>query len=270
MSSIRALRQLTASSSRLLSARACSRSLVCSRQPLLRLTPTCSSSPRWFSASSKVLGDGTTDLALSQKLKEELQYESDASKDTSEPEFLQTFKGQGVWKIGDTVGSDEVTLTRTFGNESIRVMFSISDLQQEQEPEFEEEESENEEQNQPSYPIRCSISISKSTGAGALTIDALCQEGAFIIDSISFYNDTKLGTELTAESDWKRRGLYIGPQFDTLDIGVQEDFEKFLQERGINENLALFIPEYAGSKEQTEYIKWLDNVKKFIDMWWTV
>jgi Mitochondrial glycoprotein len=32
-------------------------------------------------------------------------------------------------------------------------------------------------------------------------------------------------------------------------VGVQEEFEKFLQERGINESLALFIPEYVEYKE---------------------
>ena len=40
----------------------------------------------------------------------------------------------------------------------------------------------------------------------------LCQEGSFAIENISFYDDANLGTELTAEADWKRRGLYIGPQ----------------------------------------------------------
>lgn len=39
-------------------------------------------------------------------------------------------------------------------------------------------------------------------------------------------------------------------QFDTLDVAVQEEFERFLQERGINESLAMFIPEYAEYKEQ--------------------
>lgn len=39
-------------------------------------------------------------------------------------------------------------------------------------------------------------------------------------------------------------------QFDTLDVTVQEEFEKFLQERGINESLASFIPEFAEYKEQ--------------------
>lgn len=40
----------------------------------------------------------------------------------------------------------------------------------------------------------------------------MCQEGQFAIENISFYDDAKLGTELTAEADWKRRGLYIGPE----------------------------------------------------------
>lgn len=33
-------------------------------------------------------------------------------------------------------------------------------------------------------------------------------------------------------------------------MGVQDEFEKFLAERGINETLALFVPEYAEYKEQ--------------------
>jgi complement component 1 Q subcomponent-binding protein len=106
-----------------------------------------------------------------------------------------------------------------------------------------------------------------------LSIDAVCQEGTFVLENVSFYKDAELATDLTAESDWKRRGLYLGPQvrsrvffftsspverahsqrafqFDTLDLNLQEEFEKFLQERGINESLAFFIPEYAQYKEQ--------------------
>lgn len=71
-----------------------------------------------------------------------------------------------------------------------------------------------------------------------------------MVDAISFVKDAKVGTELTVEADWKRRALYLGPQFDTLDISVQEEFQRYLQERGINESLALFIPEYAEYKEQ--------------------
>ena len=39
-------------------------------------------------------------------------------------------------------------------------------------------------------------------------------------------------------------------QFDTLDISLQDEFDKFLQERGIHQTLAYFVPEYAEYKEQ--------------------
>jgi hypothetical protein len=47
---------------------------------------------------------------------------------------------------------------------------------------------------------------------GALSVDAVCQEGVFVVENVSYYHDSKLATDLTPEADWKRRGLYIGPQ----------------------------------------------------------
>ncbi|KAI0078643.1 mitochondrial glycoprotein [Panus rudis PR-1116 ss-1] len=261
MSAIRALRQLTASSSRALAARQVGRAAP--RTAALALRASAAVPARNFSVSARRFGEGASDIALTQKLAEELQYEKEAATE-GEPNFLKSFKAQNVWQLEDTPGNDEVTLTRKFGNENIRLMFSIADVQAEQENEFDENEEQEEPAN-PSYPIRCSFSITKDSAPGALTIDAMAQDGAFIVDNISFYSDSKVGTELTAEADWKRRGLYIGPQFDTLDITVQEEFEKFIQERGINENLAMFIPEYAEYKEQKEYVRWLGDVKKFIE-----
>lgn len=44
--------------------------------------------------------------------------------------------------------------------------------------------------------------------------------------------------------------ILVARQFDTLDVSVQDEFDKFLEERGINESLAFFVPEYAEFKEQ--------------------
>lgn len=77
-----------------------------------------------------------------------------------------------------------------------------------------------------------------------------CQDGQFVTESIAFYEDTKVGIELSAEADWKRRGFYMGPTFTSLDEGLQDEFEKYLQERGIVETVASFIPEYSAYKEQ--------------------
>jgi len=239
-------------------------------------TPSASVSKVWavqggiraFSATARTFGTSATDVALSQKLQSEVQYEKQSAADIpATPDFLKAFEEQRLWKIEDVPGQDEITLSRKFGNESIRLIFSIADIQEDDSNFENPEESEGaEEEGIQGYPIRVSVAVTKANGPGALNIDMVTQEGQFIIDNISFYSDSKIGTDLTAEADWKRRGLYIGPQFDTLDAGVQEEFEKLLQERGINESLALFIPEYAEYKEQKEYVRWLSNVKEFVDL----
>jgi len=77
----------------------------------------------------------TGDALLAQKLKEELTYETENA-DAALPEFVKEFEAQGVWKvralglstvyhiltnilqIENTVGQEEVALTRSFGNET--------------------------------------------------------------------------------------------------------------------------------------------------------
>jgi len=267
MSAIRSLRQLAASSSRTFALRS---TPAAAR---LRLPTIASrvavSATRAFSVSARSFGEGASDVVLAQKLAEELQYEETALDNAKkEPEFLTSFKQSGIWNIDDTPGNDEVVLTRSFGNETVRLIFSIQDIQsQEQEPEFEEDAAE-EQADDPiqSYGVRVAVSITKANAPGAMSVETVCQEGSFMVDAISFVKDAKVGTDLTVEADWKRRALYLGPQFDTLDISLQEEFQKYLQERGINESLALFIPEYAEYKEQKEYMGWLSQVKSFVEV----
>ncbi|EUC66732.1 glycoprotein [Rhizoctonia solani AG-3 Rhs1AP] len=262
--SLRALRSVPSLISRAGASRAAPRSI---QNPLFRATfaPRLAlPATRAFGATARRFGQGESDLSLSQKLHEEINFELQAAKANADvPAFLKEFQSSGIWNIEDVEGQDEVALVRTFGNETIRLLFSIADIDAPQEPAFEDvEETEGEEAQIPIAPIRCSI----GSDQGALSIDALAQDGAIVVDNISFYRDAKLATELTSEADWKRRGLYIGPQFDHLDTNVQEEFERYLDERGIGADLALFIPDYSEYKEQKEYIKWLQSVKSFIDV----
>ncbi|KAH8828614.1 mitochondrial glycoprotein [Flagelloscypha sp. PMI_526] len=263
MSAIRALKLST----RAVSTRQLSRASTLSSS-LLRM-PLVAVPQRAFSVSARVAGQGTSDVTLVEKLATEISYEKEAVV-TGTPEFLQALKDEGIWKIEETAGQDEISLTRTFGNETIKLIFSIADLQNAEPDEVEEHEESGEEgeaeESEPmqNYPIRVNASITKAGAPGALVLDTVVQEGGFIIENISFYNDAKLGTDVTAEADWQRRGLYIGPEFETLDPAVQEEFDQFIAERGLNEKLALFIPEYCEFKEQNEYVKWLNSVSKFI------
>lgn len=53
---------------------------------------------------------------------------------------------------------------------------------------------------------------------GALSLDATCQDGVFVTENVAYYSDPKLACELTAEADWKRRGMYMGPQVTHLTL----------------------------------------------------
>ncbi|KAJ6544138.1 regulatory protein suaprga1 [Mycena capillaripes] len=248
-----------------------SRQLSCSsvaRLPLLARTASrIPAASRAFSVSARTLKAGSSDVLLSQKLEEELKYEAEEA-EAGEPEFLSSFKEQGIWKIQDTPGSNEVVFTRQFGNESIRLTFSVADLQGQEDPaEFDEEaEGEDAQEEQPSSDfMRAVASITKSGVPGAIEIDMTIQSGQFLVENVTYYGDAKLVQDVGVEADWKRRGLYLGPEFNTLDVSLQEQFEKFLEERDLGESLAFFIPEYAQHKEQLEYVHWLEGVKKFID-----
>jgi complement component 1 Q subcomponent-binding protein len=59
--------------------------------------------------------------------------------------------------------------------------------------------------------------------------------------------------------------MYSGPPFPQLDEDLQVLLESYLAERGVDTELAIFIPEYIDVKEQKEYLGWLKKVKDFVE-----
>ncbi|KZS96208.1 mitochondrial glyco protein [Sistotremastrum niveocremeum HHB9708] len=269
MSCLRSLQSLRPLSRSILAVRPCAKTI--SRQAAQLSSAARPAAVRAFSVSTLRRDEGMTDVALASKLKEEIAYEKEASKDAPEvPEFLKSFQEAGVWEISDSPGHDEISLTRKYGKETIRVLFSIADIgagpeEQEYEEMVDEQGNTMEDAGPLRYPVRASVSITKTGIAGGLTLETSIQDGSVVIDNVSWYRDGKLATDLTAEGDWQRRGLYIGPQYDQLDAGVQGAIEAYLQERGVTDELAAFIEEYGEWKEQKEYVDWLSNVKGFIE-----
>jgi len=104
----------------------------------------------------------------------------------------------------------------------------------------------------------------------------------------------QLALDDSVEADWKRTTLYPGPDIlslpevrqcgrtstrvDCADVNVrcsframmplllqdiQEMFSDYLAERGIDDDLANFIPAYIDLKENKEYLRWLGNLQQF-------
>ena len=224
-------------------------------------------------------------------------------------------------KLHDTPGQEEVVLTRKFGDENIRVSFSIADLNAGMDPEEDtfdddkalydepdpsdvdavnaqsggantkgainsgstpnknfnmapedrvapadreelmDDESASREKDpnaEPSFPARINVMIEKS-GKGTLQIETTAQDGEIVIENVLYFANAELADAQTAEMEWKRRNLYEGPPFGNLDEDLQVLFERFLDERGVNTALALWVPEYIDFKEQREYLGWLSS-----------
>jgi complement component 1 Q subcomponent-binding protein, mitochondrial len=97
-----------------------------------------------------------------------------------------------------------------------------------------------------------------------LTVHATATESIFVIDNVSFDPAPSVSPE-TAQSEFEARSRYSGPPWQQIDEDLQLLMERYLEERGINTALAMFIPDYAELKEQKEYISWLKNLKSFVD-----
>lgn len=116
----------------------------------------------------------------------------------------------------------------------------------------------DEDSQQQGFPAHANIRIERP-GKGALAIEATAQDGDFLIEDLWYFPSSELADPATAEQDWQRRTLYTGPPFSNLDEDLQILLEKYLEERGINTRMALFIPDYIDHKEQKEYIRWLNS-----------
>ena len=123
------------------------------------------------------------------------------------------------------------------------------ELSEEQQPTGAQEEG---------FPCRLLITISKPN-KGALVIEAMTQDGDTIINDLAHFPTKEAAEAATAGKEKEPSGAYTGPPFGNLDEDLQILTERYLEERGINTSLALFVPEFIDFKEQREYVNWLES-----------
>ncbi|KAE8136372.1 mitochondrial glyco protein [Aspergillus pseudotamarii] len=243
------------------------------------------------------------DFELAAKLEDELKHEKASGLEDldSSVQNIQYVLQNNSWEVKDVPGDQEVVLTKKFGNEEIRLTFTVADLQNLSEQEEFDDQALSDELDfeaghqpvnrgangnvaqhpedrvapadreldeldrdlEPSFPARVNITVEKPSN-GALLIQTVVQDGLFQIEEVSYFSKPDLAHAQTAEKDWARQSLYAGPPFENLDEDLQTFLERYLEERGINAELANMIPDYIQVKEQKEYVRWLENVKNFI------
>jgi complement component 1 Q subcomponent-binding protein, mitochondrial len=110
----------------------------------------------------------------------------------------------------------------------------------------------------PAFATNVNVTISKP-GKGAVHVVTNAQDGVIEIENVYYYPKVELAEAETVDNDFARANVYAGPPFSNLDPELQSMLERYLDERGINEQLASFVPDYVEYKEQREYMRWLDS-----------
>lgn len=108
------------------------------------------------------------------------------------------------------------------------------------------------------FPAQLNITVTKP-GKGAVQITATADDGLIEVEDVFYFKKADLAEPNTAEKMHARQHVYAGPPFGNLDSDLQAMLERYLDERGINPQLATFVPDYIDYKEQREYVQWLES-----------
>lgn len=114
------------------------------------------------------------------------------------------------------------------------------------------------------FPLNLSITIDKGA-IGATNVIARAEDGEIEIEYVHFYPRAELIDPKTAEAVKEAQNVYGGPPFPYLDPELQQMYETYVNERGINTQLAYFLAKYVEYKEQREYVQWLESKLALID-----
>lgn len=50
-----------------------------------------------------------------------------------------------------------------------------------------------------------------------------------------------------------------------MDEDLQESLLEYLEERGINDDLAVFLHDYVANKDVCEHVRWMGNIKAYLE-----
>eukprot|EP00252_Welwitschia_mirabilis_P017148 TRINITY_DN3805_c0_g1_i1.p1 TRINITY_DN3805_c0_g1~~TRINITY_DN3805_c0_g1_i1.p1 ORF type:complete len:250 (-),score=28.67 TRINITY_DN3805_c0_g1_i1:244-993(-) len=156
------------------------------------------------------------------------------------------------FEVVDTPGFCSVIFKRKYRNEEITVEALPTGGGSEED--VYEEEEEGDRRNDDGIQVSFIISVTKG-------------DGPFLEFSCTANSDEVMIEEFALKEpleDPYDRVLYEGPNFQDLDEKVQRGLYKFLEVRGITTDLANYLSEYMIQKESNEYIRWLKNLKAFV------
>ncbi|XVE52610.1 hypothetical protein DITRI_Ditri02bG0135600 [Diplodiscus trichospermus] len=191
----------------------------------------------------------SSDESLIRVLESEIQ----CAEESDDYDQVEDTPGGIPFEIEDTPGLQSVTLRREYDGELIKVDVHMPDLVTGDEQE-EGEDGDGDDYEKPSKSsIPLVVTVSKKVGP-SLEFNCTAFPDEIAIDSLTVRNPSS-EDELA----------YEGPDFHDLDENLQKAFHKYLEIRGIKPSTTNYLHEYMINKDSREYLRWLKNLKKFVE-----
>ncbi|GLJ06981.1 hypothetical protein SUGI_0054750 [Cryptomeria japonica] len=193
--------------------------------------------------ASKVL---PTDAHLSRLLQAEIKFEFD----NDPPDQVQVHREDIPFSVNDKPGEQWMVLQRKYGKEDIKLEVTMIDLGKVPAEYYPEQAGED----YTSCTITLAVTISKGEGAPVMVIGCTVYPNEIVTDSVS-----------VAEEESSEPQIHQSPDFREMSGDLQIAFRGYLEERGINSNLASILYDLMLNKRKVEYLRWLQTVKDFIE-----
>ena len=188
--------------------------------------------------------------------KQEYDHEEKEYKPISSEE-KKIFLEQSGFEFIESATSSRMELRKKTGNYEVSICYFA------RAPMPEEEENQQEPEEGPSNMVDFQVLINKTGNTNGVLIDAVVMDSKININAVHIANSIKeYHTKfLTGRIEPE---IYQGPDFSTLDDSLQQAFEDFLNELGVNEEAAAFIEVSSLDKDQQLYMSWLKNAKNIL------
>lgn len=173
------------------------------------------------------------------------------------------------WEVVDAPGAARFHLTRTVNGQEVRVDVDCSPVPVHGDEEWNEEQEEEEEEQEGGEQepevqdgFRVLVTITDAAKGKVMQVGTFVKDH-LQVEKVAMY---KAGEQPSANSIFSgvdETPLYAGPVFEELDTELQDAMYAYLQERGVDDDFAVKIADYCSSKEQVEYVRWLEELSAF-------
>lgn len=191
------------------------------------------------------------------------------------PDHVEYLKESG-FEVVQHQGESNVELSKTLETgEVLKVFFDIDEVTDVSfgAPEAAEEEDASEKFDEEIYQYESTFAnvkvlISHPQNNNGLFFNLMLQssEEEFFVDYFNYKPDTKAFlAQVEEKGTFLGKFEYQGPRFSNLDESLQTAVEKYLQDKGVNADLADFIFGYSEIKEEDSYRDLLEDVSKYLN-----